>query len=49
VVANGRKEGIMKVTRLVIVFVSAMALVAFGQEGTVQEIKHGAKKTGEEI
>ena len=39
----------MRITSLVIVLVTASALVALGQEGTLQEIKHGAKKTGETI
>jgi hypothetical protein len=39
----------MRITSLVIVLVAATALVAFGQEGTLQEIKHGAKKTEETI
>ncbi|PYJ74895.1 MAG: hypothetical protein DME77_10580 [Verrucomicrobia bacterium] len=43
------KEEIMRTTSLVIVLVTASALVALGQEGTLQEIKHGAKKTGETI
>jgi len=47
-VAN-EKEEIMRITSLVIVLVTASALVALGQEGTLQEIKHGAKKTGETI
>jgi hypothetical protein len=47
-VAN-EKEKIMKITSLVIVLVTATALATFGQDGTLQEIKHGAKKTGKTI
>ncbi len=39
----------MRITGLVIALVTATALAALGQEGTVQEIKHGAKKAGETI
>jgi hypothetical protein len=37
----------MKIRTLVIVLVTTMALAAFGQEGTLHEIKRGAKKAGE--
>jgi hypothetical protein len=47
-VAN-EKEEIMRITSLVIVLVAATALAALGQEGTMQDIKHGAKKAGETI
>jgi len=46
---RNEKEEIMKITSLVVVLVTATALAALGQEGTLQEIKHGAKKTGETI
>jgi hypothetical protein len=39
----------MRITNLVIVLVTATALAALGQEGTLQDIKHGAKKAGETI
>ncbi len=39
----------MRITSLVLALVAAGALAAFGQEGTGQEIKEGAKKAGEKI
>src|SRR6266567_3137093 len=39
----------MKITSLVVALVAAGALAALGQEGTVQDIKHGAKKAGEKV
>jgi hypothetical protein len=39
----------MRITSLVVVFVAATALAALGQEGTINDIKHGAKKAGETI
>src|SRR5207244_12178356 len=45
---NGKEET-MRITSLVLALVTAGALAAFGQEETVQEIKHGAKKAGEKI
>jgi hypothetical protein len=46
--ANG-KEGTMKIASLILALVAAGAIAAFGQEGTGQEIKEGAKKAGEKI
>jgi hypothetical protein len=46
---RNEKEEIMKITSLIAVLVTATALAALAQEGTLQEIKHGAKKTGETI
>jgi outer membrane biosynthesis protein TonB len=43
------KEAVMKITSLTIVLVAGMALAAFGQEGAVEDVKHGAKKTGETV
>src|SRR5262249_55327354 len=44
------EEAIMKITTvLIITFDAAMALAALGQEGTLEDVKHGAKKTGETI
>lgn len=43
------KSEIMRITSLVIVLVTATALTAFAQEGTLEDIKHGAKKAGETI
>jgi hypothetical protein len=43
------KEEMMRITSLVIVLVAATALAALGQEGTIEEAKHGAKKAGETI
>src|SRR5881409_1091936 len=39
----------MRVTSLIIAVVAAGALAAFGQEGTVEDIKDGAKKAGQKI
>ena len=39
----------MKITSLIAVFVATAALTALGQEGVVQDVKHGAKKAGETI
>jgi len=46
---GSEKEEIMRITSLVIVLVAATALAALGQEGTIEEAKHGAKKAGETI
>jgi hypothetical protein len=43
------KEAVMKITSLIIALVAAKALAALGQEGTLQEVKHGAKKAGQTI
>src|SRR5213594_4110101 len=47
-IAN-QEEEIMKITSLIVALLTAGTLAVFGQEGTVQEIKHGAKKAGEKI
>ena len=39
----------MRITSLVIVLVTAAAFAALGQEGTIEDIKHGAKKAGETV
>jgi hypothetical protein len=44
---NRRK--IMRAATLIAALVVAGALAALGQEGTVQDIKHGAKKAGEKV
>jgi hypothetical protein len=46
---GNEKEEFMRITSLVIVLVTATALAALGQEGTIEEAKHGAKKAGETI
>src|ERR1043166_1109212 len=43
------KEEMMKITKPIVALLLAGALAAFGQEGTGQEIKQGAKKAGEKI
>jgi uncharacterized membrane protein len=43
------KEAVMRITSFVIALVAAAAVVAFGQEETVQDVKHGAKKAGETV
>jgi hypothetical protein len=47
-IANEQEE-IMRITGLIVALLAAGALAALGQEGTVQDIKHGAKKAGEKI
>ena len=39
----------MKITSLIAAFVATAALTALGQEGVVQDVKHGAKKAGETV
>jgi hypothetical protein len=46
---SNQEEEIMRITSLVIVLVTAATLAALGQEGTIEEAKHGAKKAGETI
>jgi gas vesicle protein len=47
-IANQEHE-IMKTTSLIVALLTAGTLSVFGQEGTVQDIKHDAKKAGEKI
>jgi gas vesicle protein len=47
-IAN-QEEEIMKTTSLIVALLTAGTLTVFGQEGTVQEIKHEAKKAGQKI
>jgi len=46
---NQQEEGNMKIASLIAALVATAALTAFGQEGVVQDVKHGAKKAGETI
>jgi hypothetical protein len=46
---NNEKEPVMKITSLIITLTVAIAFVALAQEGTLEEVKHGAKKTGETV
>ena len=39
----------MKITSLIVALLTAGTLTVFGQEGTVQDLKHDAKKAGEKI
>jgi hypothetical protein len=39
----------MKIVSLIAVLVATAAVTALGQDGAVQDVKHGAKKTGETI
>jgi len=39
----------MKITSLIITLVAATSLAALAQEGTLEDVKHGAKKTGQTI
>src|SRR6266542_3798739 len=43
------KEAVMKITSLIITLTAATALVALAQEGTIEDVKHGAKKAGETV
>jgi hypothetical protein len=47
-IAN-QEEEIMKITSLIVALLTAGTLAVFGQEGTVQDLKHDAKKAGEKI
>jgi gas vesicle protein len=47
-IAN-QEEEIMKITSSIVALLTAGTLAVFGQEGTVQDIKHDAKKAGEKI
>ena len=47
-IAN-QEEEIMKITSLIVALLTAGTLVVFGQEETVQHIKHGAKEAGKKI
>src|SRR6188472_1606094 len=46
---NQQEEGNMKIASLIAALVATAALPAFGQEGVIQDVKHGAKKAGETI
>jgi hypothetical protein len=46
---TNEKEATMKITSLIIALVAATALAALAQEGTLQEVKHGAKKAGQTV
>src|SRR2546429_2486521 len=39
----------MKIMSVIAVLVATAAVTALGQDGVVQDVKHGAKKTGETI
>jgi len=39
----------MKIASLIISLVAATALFALAQEGTIEDVKHGAKKAGETV
>ena len=39
----------MKITSLIAACFATVALTALGQEGAIQDVKHGAKKAGETI
>jgi hypothetical protein len=43
------KETIMRITSLIIALAAGMAVSALGQEGAVEDAKHGAKKAGEAV
>ena len=42
-------EATMKITGLIITLLAATALAAFAQEGTMEDVKHGAKKAGQTV
>jgi len=39
----------MKIVSLIAALVATAAFTALGQDGVIQDVKHGAKKTGETI
>jgi hypothetical protein len=47
-IAN-QEEEIMKTTSLMVALLTAGTLTVFGQEGTVKDLKHDAKKAGEKF
>jgi Synuclein len=44
-----KEEMLMKITSLTIALVAATALAALGQEGTLKDVKQGAKKAGQTV
>src|SRR4029077_830708 len=44
-----QEEETMKITNLIVALLAAGTVAVFGLEGTVQEIKHEAKKAGQKI
>jgi hypothetical protein len=46
---TNKKEAVMKIAGLIVTLTVATALAALAQEGTLQEVKHGAKKAGETV
>jgi uncharacterized membrane protein len=44
-----KKEAVMKISSLIITLVAATAFAALAQEGTVEEVKQGAKKAGQTV
>jgi synuclein-like protein len=44
-----KEEMLMKITSLTIALVAATALAALGQEGTLEDVKQGAKKAGQTV
>jgi hypothetical protein len=43
------KEAVMRITGFVIALVAATSVAALAQEGTLEEVKHGAKKAGQTV
>src|SRR5581483_7492615 len=43
------EEAVMKITGFVVGLITATALAALGQEGTLQDVKHEAKKAGQTV
>src|ERR1700730_7061358 len=46
---TNEKEAIMKIASLIITLTVATAFAALAQEGTLEDVKHGAKKAGETV
>jgi hypothetical protein len=46
---TNEKEAVMRITSFVIALLAAAAVAALGQEETLQDVKHGAKKAGETV
>jgi Synuclein len=46
---TNEEEAAMKITSLIVTLIAATSLAALGQEGTVENVKQGAKKAGRTV
>jgi hypothetical protein len=46
---SNEKEAVMRIMSFVIALVAATAVATLGQEGAMEDVKHGAKKAGETV